>query len=101
MATAAAAAGAARARRQIIAYFHATHAIGAEDAVAYQPQRFVEQRVFDRMLRSGVVRQAGEGRYWLDLDALRAEEERRRRIMVPVLIAVSVAMAVILVLFYR
>ncbi|WP_109809357.1 hypothetical protein [Sphingosinithalassobacter portus] len=97
-----AAAARARARRRIIAYFLAQHAIGPEDAVAFSPQRPMETRAFIRLRAVLVVREGPPGRYWVDLGALNADERRRRNrmtaIMVPVLVVAALAL---MLLFYR
>jgi len=90
-----------RARRKIIAYFFAMHAISAEDAVAYKPQRFIETRQFDRLRAKGIVRDGKPGTYWLDVAACEADRERRRRILVPVVIVATVVIAMALLLAYR
>jgi hypothetical protein len=89
-----------RARRTIRAYFFAQHAVTAEEAVPYLPQRRIEQTQFDRMLRAGIVREAGKGRYWFDLVAWQKQQDRRRAILVPIVIAVCVLVAGLLTLLY-
>ncbi len=91
-----------RARRRIADYFFVEHAVSADEAVPYVPQRRIERREFERMQARGVIRAAGDGMYWLDLVAYRAEADRRRRILVPVVIVVVVVAAVALMLIgYR
>lgn len=91
---------AARARRNIRAYFFAQHAVTAEEAVPYLPQRRIEQAQFDRMLRTGVIHEVGKGRYWFDLVAWQKQQDRRRAILVPIVIAVCVLVAGLLTLLY-
>src|SRR6188768_4331951 len=87
-----------RARRKIAAYFFVEHAVSAEEAVAYVPQRPIERREFARMQKRGVIRDAGGGKYWLDTAAYQADSDRRRRILVPVVIVLVVVAAVALML---
>jgi len=90
-----------RARRKIAAHFFFHHAIDPQDAIAYVPQSAIEQRQFERMQRTGVIRQAGAGRYWIDIAAYRAEDDARRRRLVPIVILLSVAAAALILLGYR
>ena len=90
-----------RARRRIADHFYVQHAIGAEDAVAFVPQSRIERGQFERMLARGVVRQAGEGRYWLDIDAYRGEIESQRRKLVPIVIILTVIFAGLILFAYR
>lgn len=90
-----------RARRRIAAYFFVEHAVSAEEAVAYVPQRPIERREFERMQKRGVIRDAGGGKYWLDTAAYQADADRRRRILVPLVIVLAVAAAVALTFAYR
>lgn len=99
MATAAAVV--ARARRKVKAYFFAMHAISADEAVPYKPGGHVERRQFERMKERGIIRDAGRDRFWIDPEALAADDERRRRILVPLTIVLSVAIAGILLFFYQ
>ena len=87
-----------RARRKIAAYFFVEHAISADDAVPYVPQRRIERREFERMQQRGVIRSTRDGKYWLDTAAYQADADRRRRILVPVVIVLVVAAALLLML---
>jgi len=90
-----------RARRRIADHFCVHHAISAEDAVAFVPQSVVERSQFARMLARGVVRDAGAGQYWLDIEAYREEIEARRRKLVPIVILLAVVIAGLILLGYR
>ena len=90
-----------RARRRIAAYFFVEHAVSAEEAVAYVPQRPIERREFERMRKRGVIRDAGGGKYWLDTAAYQADAERRGRALVPVVIVLAIAAALALTFAYR
>ncbi|RYE03728.1 MAG: hypothetical protein EOP61_03390 [Sphingomonadales bacterium] len=90
------AAAIARARRKIAAYFFVEHAISADEAVPYVPQRRVERHEFERMQKRGVIRATGDGKYWLDTAAYQADADRRRRILVPVVIVLVIAVALII-----
>ena len=82
-----------RARRKIAGHFFVHHAVTADEAVPYVPQRLIARREFARMRQRGVIREAGAGRYWIDTAAYHADAERRRRIVVPVVIVLVVAAA--------
>lgn len=91
----------ARARRQVVGHFCALHALSAADAVEYVPPRPFEKRQFERLRALRVIHEAAPGRYWIDLVALKADEDARRARLVPVVIAVMVVLALVLTLFYR
>lgn len=90
-----------RARRPVTNHFLALHAIGPGDAVAYVPQDAGQRHQFDQMRGAGIVHEAIRGHYWLDLPALKADEDAKRARMVPVTIAVAVLAALVLTFFYR
>ena len=90
-----------RARRQITAHFMALHAIAPGDAVAFVPARPIIRRQFEKMLARGVVKEAGNGLYWLDIQAYNADTEQRRARLVPVVIVVALILAAAITLAYR
>ncbi|UZK66084.1 hypothetical protein [Sphingomonas sp. M1-B02] len=90
-----------RARRKIVGHFFVHHAISAEDAVAYVPQRRIIQHQFDRMRRGGVIREASPGRYWIDLAAYQSELDQRRRVLVPIVILTCLVIAGAILFAYR
>ena len=65
MATAAAAV-LAKARRDVVSHFMQSNAVSADSAVPYEPGRRIRQRQFERLCDAGVIRAAGDGRYWID-----------------------------------
>lgn len=89
-----------RARRNIRAHFFAHHAVTAEEAIPYLPQRHIERTQFERMLGAGIVHQARPGHYWFDLVAWQKQQDRRRTILVPIVIAACLLIAGLLTLFY-
>ena len=90
-----------RARRQISGHFMHHRAIAPGDAVDFVPDRPIVKRQFEKMLARGVVKQAGAGRYWLDIDAYNADIARRRGRLVPVVIALAILAAVLLTFLYQ
>jgi len=68
MATAAAAA-VARARREIQHHFFSNDAVRPDRAVDFDPPNRLQQRQFDRMRERGIIHEATNGRYWLDVVA--------------------------------
>jgi hypothetical protein len=57
----------AKARRRIATHFKDAGATAKDQAVAFEPgHRRIEKRMFASMLAFGAVKDAGEGRYWLD-----------------------------------
>ncbi|WP_025560498.1 hypothetical protein [Sphingomonas sp. UNC305MFCol5.2] len=91
----------AQARKRIVAYFLAQHAISPEDAVPFVPAAGVEHGQFQRMLDKGVVHEATPGSYWLDRAAYRADDDARRRVLEPLVIVLSVVAAGLILLGYR
>jgi len=78
----------------------AQHAIAAEDAIAFTPAPG-DARAFERLRAAGVIREAGKGRYWLDLAAYHADSDARRRHLWPLALGGAVIVAALVVLFYR
>ncbi len=76
MATAAAAV-IARARRDIQHEFFSQDAVRADRAIAFDPARHAQRRVFERWRRAGVIREARPGHYWLDVVAYDLDLRRR------------------------
>jgi len=101
MATSAAAAAMARARRKVVAYFYAMHAISPEDAVAYKPERPAQARQFERMRAKGIIQQVSPGQYWLHIPAYEADKEARRKRMVLIVLAVLLFGAIVPLFFYQ
>ena len=77
-AAAAIAAAVARAKRDIREHFESAGAFDPDSAVSYDPPDHMHERQFELMVGRGVLRPEGRGRYWIDRDAERIEEERRR-----------------------
>lgn len=96
---AAAIAGRARKRRQIVDHFCAEHAITPYDTILYRPPPPLKM-AFERMVAERLIRQEGHAYYWLDLNAWDAAMERRRRRLVPVAIATAVLLALLAMSFY-
>ena len=90
MATAAAAA-IAHARREIQHHFFSHDAVRPDRAVAFEPERMIEQRQFERMRRRGIIREAKPGLYWLDVVAYDIDLRRRfMRVRIALLIMILV-----------
>ena len=86
MATAAAAA-IAKARRDIQHEFFSQDAVRPERAIAFDPARHVQRRVFERWQRAGVIREATPGHYWLDVTAYDTDlRQRHNRLRVVLLV---------------
>lgn len=85
MATAAAAI-IARARRHIQHEFFRQDAVRADRAIAFDPGRHAERRVFARWRRAGVIQEARPGYYWLDVIAYDVDlRQRHRRVRIALL----------------
>ena len=96
MATAAAAL-AARARREIQHHFFAEDAVRADRAVTFTPANGFERRQFARMVSQETIRKEGADRYWIDVVAydveLRARHRRVRLALIVVIIALAITVA--------
>lgn len=97
-----AAAMVARARREVREHFEKQDAFDPGHAVAYDPPDSMHERQFDMLVGRGILRDTGDGRYWIDREALRLEEERRKEAMYLVLkmilLVVVVAIAAVAVI---
>lgn len=71
MATAAAAAVAV-ARRRVLSHFFAANAVTPENATPFATERRLQQRQFERFVRSGIIIEAKPGLYYVDVPAWNA-----------------------------
>lgn len=79
MATSAIAAAAAAAQRRVIETFRISGATSPEAAVTLPaPDRRMERKVLERLLRVGAVRETDDGGAWLDEPVLAAYRRKRR-----------------------
>jgi hypothetical protein len=101
-AAAAIAAAVARAKREIRDHFENAGAFDPDSAVSYDPPDHMHERQFELLVGRGVLRPDGNGRYWIDREAERLEEERRRSAAVLVfkialsVVALAIAVAAIM-----
>jgi hypothetical protein len=80
----------AKARRDIQHEFFSRDAVQADRAIAFDPSRHVQRRVFERWQRAGMIREAGTGRYWLDVIAYDSDQrQRHNRLRIALLIIVG------------
>lgn len=93
MATAAAAA-LAKARRDIQHEFFRQDAVRPDRAIAFDPDRHMERRVFERWIASGVIRREADGRYWLDVVAYDDEVQNRYKRLRLIMIGLAIALAI-------
>ena len=95
MATAAAAA-VAKARRDIQHHFFSHDAVRPDRAVAFEANRRIEERQFERMRSRGIIREAKPGLYWLDVVAydidLRQHFTRVRWLLLVMVVGLAVAL---------
>lgn len=95
MATAAAAL-AARARREIQHHFFSADAVRADRALPFEPANGFERRRFERMRAADIVREEKPGHYWLDVVAYDVDLRRRHRLVRNILLAAIVMLLVTL-----
>jgi len=95
MATAVAAA-VAKARRDIQHHFFSHDAVRPDRAVAFEANRRIEERQFERMRSRGIIREARPGLYWLDVVAydidLRQRFTRVRWLLLVMVVGLAVAL---------
>jgi len=73
----------------------AADAVSPDQAVAFEPNSYVKHRAFARWQRAGVLREAGAGRWYLDVPSYaEAMRGRRRRVLAVGLIGGLVAAGV-------
>lgn len=94
MATAAAAM-AARARREVENLFWDKNAFSPDRAVEFAPRAPIQQRYLEQLICEGVVHEASPGRYWFDLPAYK-EMRRQRFAWTLRIIAVGVIVALVI-----
>ena len=96
MATAAVAAAVAKARRDIQHHFFSHDAVRPDRAVAFEANRRIEERQFERMRSRGIIREAKPGLYWLDVVAydidLRQRFTRVRWVLLVIVVGLAVAL---------
>jgi hypothetical protein len=88
-----AAAMSAKARREVRTHFDKNDAFDPAHAVAYDPPTQFHRRQVGSLVGRGILRDTGDGRYWLDRDAERLEAERQRAAAILLLKIVLVAIA--------
>jgi hypothetical protein len=76
MATAAAAI-AARARREVEQLFFEKDAFSPDRAIEFEPRMGVQRRYLERLVAEGVIHEAGPGKYWFDLPAHKELQRQR------------------------
>jgi hypothetical protein len=97
MATAVAAA-VAKARRDIQHHFFSHDAVRPERAVAFEPNRRIAERQFERMRSRGIIHEAKPGLYWLDVVAydidLRQRFTRVRWVLLLMVLGLAIGLGV-------
>ena len=89
-----------RTRRRLAQFFMANHALSPEDAITFSTTNAADEKVFARMLRTGIVRDAGRNRFFLDLPAYHAQINRRQRLNAVFTIVLAVVVALLATRFY-
>lgn len=94
MATAAAAV-AARARREVQQLFFDHDAFSPDRAVEFDPQGHIQQRYLEQLIAEGVVHEVEPGRYWFDLP-VHKETQRQRVAWTMKILAVAAVVSVVI-----
>ena len=99
MATAAAAAVAQAQRRIQHEFFH-QDAVRPERAIAFEPERMTQRRVWERWERAGIIREVPGGRYWFDVVAYDEWQTQRftrlRIVLLVLLVGLGIATAALI-----
>lgn len=102
MATSAVAAAVARARRNIQHHFFSNDAVRPDRAVSFEPQRHIEHRQFERMMRRGIIHEVKPGLYWLDVVAYDVDlTARYHRVRIALAVVVLILVAALLIPLIR
>ena len=92
----AAAAAVANARRDIQHHFFSNDAVRPDRAVAFEADRMIERRQFERMRAANIIHEAKPGTYWLDVVAydvdLRARFARVRMVLLALVIVLMIGL---------
>ena len=83
----------ARSRRRVIDSFTSQAALSPERAIAFHPLRGIDDRMFQRLLRNGILQPAENRRFYLDAAALAASDAARGRIKTAALTGVGLIAA--------
>lgn len=89
-----------RTQRRLAQFFMANHALTPEDAIYFSTTTPADEKVFVRMQRGGLIRDAGRKRYYLDINAYDAHLYRRRRLGAIVSIIIALTVAALATFFY-
>jgi hypothetical protein len=95
MATAAAAI-AARARREVDELFWNNDAFSPDRAVEFEPRMPIQQNYLEQLIGEGIVHEAAPGRYWFDLPRYKEVQRERWVWSMRVLAAGAIVFLVIL-----
>jgi hypothetical protein len=90
-----------RPRRPVVGHFCAFHALSAPDAVEFVPQSDADRRAFEELRAKGIVHEGIPRHYWIDLIALKADEDARRRKLVPTVVIACIVIAAAVLVFYQ
>ena len=85
----------AKARRDIQHEFFSHDAVRADRAIAFDPSRHIQRRVFERWQRAGIIRVEGDGRYWLDVTAYDIDLRKRHNRLRVVLMAIVLLLLIV------
>ncbi len=97
MATAAAAV-VAKAQRNVVSHFMQCNAVSESSAVAWVPDRRIERRMMDRLVRRGVLVETDQNRHYLDVPAYDRWKRSVRTRAAVLLSGVGIAIALAVVL---
>jgi CTP-dependent riboflavin kinase len=81
----------ARARRDVVSHFMERNAVSPDAAVRWVPERHVQRRMLARLVRRGVLVEAGEDTYFVDVPAYDRWRRSLRLRTVVLLAGVAVA----------
>lgn len=88
-------------RHRVRAHFAAQRAVAPGEAIEYAPPGAGEMSAFTELRRSGLIRDAAPGHYWLDLDRMASERKRISRAKIAGAVVLAALGMVVLMLVFR
>ncbi len=91
------AAGRAQRQRRIVSAFEAAGAVDGPRSKSIEELGIGADSSFDRLLRTGIIREAAGGRYFLSREAITLSSRRRTRDMLIALVAIASVVGTVIV----
>lgn len=93
-AVAAVAAAVGRAQREVREHFEDAGALSPDRAASYDPPSNLHEKQFQLLVGRGVLRDAGNGRFWIDRQVVGLEADQRRRALKMLLVIILAGLGI-------